>query len=435
MATASVSLDQTLADFMADCYADPLAFVLGAYPWGEPGPLKDHPGPDEWQADLLRTIGKAVRGHKFNGTKPVPPIRAAVSSGHGIGKAQPSDAVIPTPDGDRRFGDLCPGGRVWGRDGTPTRVVAVHEQGVLPTYRVRFDDGSEARVTGDHLWSVRGRQQRRNGLGWATMTTKGILNSGVKRPNGVAQARQWEIPTSAAVDLPPVDLPLDPYALGVWLGDGSRCGARFTSADSEVIGTLRNRGMVVVKNAAKYQWAMAGVAVALRVLGVFLNYSYQKRVPVAYINASAEQRAWLLRGLLDTDGECTPGGSVGFSSTSRPLVADVVRLARSLGGKAQHHPSVHKPKYPDAEGHLLAGRDSFRATVTMPDGFAPFTIERKAARVKPVQDRYRHRWIDSIEPDNETDCRCITVAAADGLYLTNDYIVTHNSVMAAWLVD
>jgi len=87
MATASLGLDESLADFVADCYADPLAFVLGAYPWGEIGPLRDHPGPDEWQADLLRRIGKTVTANAFDGKHPVPPIRAAVSSGHGIGKS------------------------------------------------------------------------------------------------------------------------------------------------------------------------------------------------------------------------------------------------------------------------------------------------------------------------------------------------------------
>lgn len=72
---------------MADLYADPHGFVLAAFPWGEPGPLKDHEGPDKWQAELLERIGKQVRAHGFDGKHPVPPIRAAISSGHGIGKS------------------------------------------------------------------------------------------------------------------------------------------------------------------------------------------------------------------------------------------------------------------------------------------------------------------------------------------------------------
>ena len=87
MATVNLTPDEQLADFVADFYADPLGFVLACYPWGEPGPLKDHTGPDEWQADLLRKIGKAVEGHRFDGKTPVSPIRSAISSGHGIGKS------------------------------------------------------------------------------------------------------------------------------------------------------------------------------------------------------------------------------------------------------------------------------------------------------------------------------------------------------------
>lgn len=87
MATASPTPEFELADLMADLYADPLGFVLAAFPWGEPGPLKDQPGPDMWQAELLERIGAQVRAHGFDGKKPAPPIRAAISSGHGIGKS------------------------------------------------------------------------------------------------------------------------------------------------------------------------------------------------------------------------------------------------------------------------------------------------------------------------------------------------------------
>jgi len=87
VATAILTPDERLADFVGEFYADPLGFVLACYPWGEVGPLKDHPGPDKWQAELLTSIGDQVKAHAFDGKTPVPPIRAAVSSGHGIGKS------------------------------------------------------------------------------------------------------------------------------------------------------------------------------------------------------------------------------------------------------------------------------------------------------------------------------------------------------------
>lgn len=84
---SSVSVEEQLADFVSDFYADPYGFVLAAYPWGEPGPLKDYKGPDKWQRELLEGIGIEVRRNAFDGLTPVSPIRRAVASGHGCGKS------------------------------------------------------------------------------------------------------------------------------------------------------------------------------------------------------------------------------------------------------------------------------------------------------------------------------------------------------------
>ena len=89
MATSAArTTDEQLADFVSEFYADPVGFVLACFPWGEPnGPLKDHDGPDEWQREFLERIGREVRKNGFDGKTPVPPIRGAVSSGHGVGKS------------------------------------------------------------------------------------------------------------------------------------------------------------------------------------------------------------------------------------------------------------------------------------------------------------------------------------------------------------
>src|SRR5258708_25710070 len=81
------ALDLELADQIAEFYADPLGFVLFAYPWGEPGLLERYAGPDEWQREFLTELGRQVKARKFDGKAPVRPIRMAVASGHGIGKS------------------------------------------------------------------------------------------------------------------------------------------------------------------------------------------------------------------------------------------------------------------------------------------------------------------------------------------------------------
>jgi hypothetical protein len=69
-------------------------------------------------------------------------------------------------------------------------------------YRVVFDDGSFVEADGDHLWKVRGRHERRNHEGWVTITTRELLERGVKRPNGIGVARQWEIPIQGPAEFP-----------------------------------------------------------------------------------------------------------------------------------------------------------------------------------------------------------------------------------------
>lgn len=415
--------------FLADTCDDPLTFVLGAFDWTKAAG-HDHggePGPDDWQIDIL----EAIRAKHLTVEEA---LRIAVASGHGIGKAHPKSMMLHTPRGLVRWGDLKSGDYVFGRDGKPTRVMAVHEQGNLPVYRVCFDDGSSTITCGNHLWSVRGRQQRRNGGGWVTMTTAQILEHGIKRPNGSARARQWELPRHGAVEFEPrAPLPLSPYVLGVWLGDGGRNSGYITSIDMEVIDHLRSVG-ADVRKASGQSWYLRGIKSALRSLGVLDRYSYQKSVPPMFMEASSQDRAELLRGLLDTDGECSSQGTIIFNSTSRALVDDVVWIARSLGGKAQIQPTVKRPTYRGARGELLDGRPCWRATIQMPHGFKAFYITRKQDRIKAVEGRYLSRWFDSIELVGEEDCACITVDAPDRLYLANDFIVTHNTALIAWII-
>ena len=172
----------------------------------------------------------------------------------------------------------------------------------------------------------------------------------------------------------------------------------------------------------------------LRELGILDKYSYEKYIPDLYKYNSIEIRSEILRGLLDTDGEVGTKGSIGFSSTSLKLAEDVIWLCRSLGGKAMIQPTVKRPFFNDANGNKKEGLPCYRVTINMPQGFKCFYITRKQERInKNVQLRYLSRWIDLIEPLPNTDGMCITVDNNDGLYLANDFIVTHNSALVSLL--
>ena len=179
--------DLDLAKDLSGYFDDPLGFVLYAFPWGKKGTrLADETGPDTWQIEVMQKLGEEIRAGRD--IMDALPVQLAVASGHGIGKALACSTIIPTPTGYRRWGDLRPGETVWGRDGTPTRVVAIHPQGARRMYRVTFDDGSSTLADAEHLWTVRGRQGRRTGGGWETINTAEIMRRGVKRANGRAEA-------------------------------------------------------------------------------------------------------------------------------------------------------------------------------------------------------------------------------------------------------
>ncbi len=426
--------DELLADFVTQFYSDPLGFVIGCYPWSEPGPLKDYDGPDEWQRAFLADVGRAVARNRFDGVHAVQPIRRAVSSGHGVGKEGPYSLTLHTPTGIRRWGDLMPGDLVFAADGSWTKIVARHEQGIKPIYRVTFDDGSSTLCGLEHLWTVRGRKERRRKLStWRTITTEEILRLGVRRPNGKMTARQWEIPRQGAARWVAPELPVPPYLMGLWLGDGAKGQPGWCKPYAEVVERVRHKGYLVTERKDGQTKYLPGMMSEFRSLPVFTCGSHKRYIPEVYKYSDVEQRRELLRGLLDTDGECGQKGSIGYSTTSRTLAEDVVWLVRSLGGKAKMQRSIKDPFYYDKDRRKVPGRLCYRLTATFE--WNPFTVKHKADRWHKPEERYLTRWIDAIEYSHDEPAMCITVDRDDGLYLANDFIVTHNSTLAAWLVD
>lgn len=434
---ADAENDPELVARISEFYDGPLGFVMAVFPWGKEGTsLHDETGPDEWHIELLTDLGERIKAGERN---PTGALLTAVASGHGVGKAQPVSMEIDTPVGKRRWGDLKPGDVVFGRDGRPTKIVSVHPQGVKPVHRVVLDDRTSTLVCAEHLWTVRGRASRRDGSNaWETLSTADLMRRGVTRSNGPNRARQWELPSIEPVEYPAEWVPVDPYTLGVWLGDGARNTDTFTSADPEVPAGVRAAGYEVVESQAKSGkasvYAVRGLRVGLRMLGVYDKGAHEKRVPRRYMENSPAVRGAVLRGLIDTDGFVTPTGAVIFTSVSEGLARDVAWIARSLGGKAVEH-APHPTSYRRVDGSKVEGRPAFNVTLTMPEGFCVALIRRKAERVRATtQKRYLSRWIDRIEDAGAEECMCITVEAADHLYLTNDFIPTHNTTLVAWLI-
>lgn len=416
---------------------DPVSFVrevLGAEP-------------DPWQFTVLTAL---QRGHR----------RLSIRSGHGVGKLHGMSTLVPTPEGERRWGDLQPGDRLFGRDGEPTHIVARHDHGLQPLYRVTFDDGTSCRVGADHLWTVRGRAQRRidskrlyrKGAGrserpsgyaddFITLSTAELITRGVKRPNGAALARQWELPPHGAAQYPPRDVPLAPYLLGAALADGSltRSGSLVLTGSAEKAACWQEQiaaagveARVWQQGADRWSVRLHGQADVRRKLGLSVVHSAARTVPFQYRENSPAVRLAVLQGLMDADGYCDDRGIAIYTSVSKSLAEDVAWLVRSLGGKAFMGDA--QPSHYRKDDKRVRTQDHYDVTVRLPPGMELFTLPSKAKRMRPCQPRYLTRWIESIEPDGEEDAMCVTVDRPDGLYLANDFIVTHNSCLLAFVL-
>ena len=362
------------------------------------------------------------------------------------GKAQPLSEPVLTPAGWRPMGDLVPGDHVIGGDGKPATIISVHPQTGREVWKVTFSDGSWTRCSPDHLWSVskwKSRRprvdERRHG---ETRRTAKPISTKVARVASLAQLvdigleanaggpGRWQIPLVAGpvwFEQTTADLPIDPYVLGVILGDGhitSRGDVKF-STDDDII---RRLGLIPRRPPSLRSDAIATAATSrwrqpLADLGLAGRHSWDKFVPEAYLWSDIDSRAALLAGLLDTDGHPQAVGAVEFASTSEALIDAVVHLTLSLGGRARKSgPRVTRYTH---GGEKRDGRPSWRVRVHT--SFNPFALARKADRWSEPPQRETARWIVSAERVEDEDCQCIRIDAADGLYVTRNFVVTHNS--------
>jgi phosphate starvation-inducible PhoH-like protein len=369
------------------------------------------------------------------------------------GRSQPYDARVLTPDGFRPIGTLRIGDLVIGSDGLPTPVLGVYPQGRREVFRVRAQDGASTLCCGEHLWAVATRDDRRRGKPLRVMETREMV--GQLR---AAHYHRFELPLiSRPVALLPHEVPLDPYALGLLLGDGylpATTTPEFITTDAELVSALehslegidvRHRGGLhyLLRQTAAVHGALRvanPVTAALRELSLAGTRSATKFVPEPYLYNSASVRLAVLQGLLDTDGgPVTQEGRtcrIQYCTTSPRLRDDVIFLVRSLGGIVywRTRPAAgRKPGH--AQGRDVQYRsDAFVLDIRLPAGIEPFRLARKRAAYAATGGGRPMRFVDSIEPAGEAETLCIQVAAVDSLYVTDDFLVTHNTLNDSFIV-
>ena len=297
------------------------------------------------------------------------------------GKALAIDTPIPTPGGWRLMGELRVGDEVFGENGLPTTVVAATPiMSDRPCKEVVFSDGQSLVTDVSHSWLTRTTSERKHAKPPSVRTTGQIAVS-------LRAKNEWNhhVPIAGPVCYPEQPLPIDPYVLGIWLGDGTRTKAEITVGQDEFA--------------------------AMDLLG-------NKYVPEMYLRSSIAQRLALLQGLMDSDGYVDVYGRCEFVSIDECLADAVLELAAGLGCRP-----VKRKKRVTLYG--IEQKPAYQVKFT-PE-FSVFRLRRKTARIKQGQ-FHRFRAIVDVREISPRPVRCIQVSNPSGLFLAGPtFIPTHNS--------
>lgn len=365
---------------------------------------------------------------------------------------------VLTPKGWVIVGSLEKGMKVIGSNGKAQTVTEILKHGTQPMYRVEFLDGATVDCTLNHTWTVSNLYDRQREI-TRDMTLEEIINDGVIYPSG---PYKWAVPMVSPVKFESLgELPVDPYLLGLLLGDGSfrdnrvslsTCGTDTNETQNEIVpmlpkGTTFSRrdrfridGKMTSRRINKSEDEISGyiasefnfirdnvkvspLLVAVRELGLGNVLGDYKFIPEMYLRASINDRISLLQGLMDADGtigDSESDSAVRYVTISNKLANDIKELVNSLGGLVSISPVKNNRCL-----QLIISR--------LPEGIIPVRLKRKVAQYKGPYGR-RWRTIKSVSKIADEEARCIRVDNEDSLFVTNGYVLTHNCPRMAVLV-
>ena len=356
--------------------------------------------------------------------------RKVLRCGRRVGKAIDVNTPIPTPGGFVKMKDLQEGDYVFTENGTPTRISWVSDiMTDRPCYRIDFSDGSSVVADEEHTWTVETKLIRKNNarnknkkLNLVNMTTKELLKNGVKI--GQKDESNYSIPVSMPVGYSEKELPIDPYTLGYWLGDGHSNTSYFTVGELDKEDFIVNIPYEVVKLKNELLYSIPEIKKNLRKLNLLGN----KHIPDSYKFSSVSQRLELVRGLMDSDGFCGENGKIEFSNKNKKIAEDLKSIIESLGiicsmseGVSTLYGKSCEPRY----------RLYINTEVPL------FKLDRKKDKQKNTKRRgiEKRRYIVNITPVESIPVKCISVESETSLYLFGtNYNVTHNSFSMAVMI-
>lgn len=335
-------------------------------------------------------------------------------------KGLPLDTPIYTTDGWKTMGTVQVGDMIFDKKAVPRRVKAASRVHYKPCLEIVFDDNTTVVCDEDHRWEVYkvvdGKRR------YSVMTAKEIGTHLTSYPKGDRKpADILKIGNAVPIDRDDVDLPIDPYVFGVWLGDGGSHNSRITSMNPAVWEEIERRGYDLGADVSNGRSGKAqertvrGIRSALIKLGV----DGDKGLPNIFLEGSRQQRLDLLRGLMDADGHYHRGRKRYVMNTTSPWQAVVVRMiVASLGGKV----TIVKAK---ARGFGLTV-DCYHANFWLDEN--PFLCRNQGEHSAPKFDRHSYRCIDAVRATETVPTRCIEVEGPSRTFVVGrNFLVTHNT--------
>lgn len=336
---------------------------------------------------------------------------------------QPLYSKVLTPNGFIKMKDIKVGSTICGTNGTNQKVIAIFPKGKKEIFQVKFADNRCVECCEDHIWNITTNYGTKK-----TLTTKAMLDGGLFQSKSDGSKNYKYYTPIAKINFTKRDLPIDPYLLGVLIGAGSLSMNNSTEISlglnkEHILNKIKlpeglNLNVNYVEEKNYFRIKIVGktkngrnIRDYLASLNLLGTTSGTKFIPQQYLYSDTNNRIALLQGLIDTDGYINQRGLLEYSTISPQLKSDVIELLRGLGRTATCH--LHDKK-------------------NDPDSYS----NRPIFRINELKGhKYGNKIIDIVPTGTKTEMQCIKVSNLNGLYITDDYIVTHNTTTTTLLAQ
>lgn len=365
-----------------------------------------------------------------------PPDLLIIAARPAMGKMENVNNMILTPNGKIRMGDIKIGQKVCGSDGKSYDVTGVFPHGIKDSYRVHFDDNTYVDCGLEHLWEVTTRKDRKSSKNRFSVLSTEQLMENIYLPDG---RKNYAVKISHPIHFEKQEISLNPYVLGVYIGDGYNSKNTHSCLISNIEEDILNKFKSLLPNSdtlnisekdhriirKTFNSNPTDFYIELEKLGLNSKLADEKFIPKNYLYNSIEIRLELLRGLIDTDGfiPTKNRNQIEYTTTSHQLAEDVLELVRSLGGKATFQEK--QGSYKKNETKVLT-KKYYRLYLSLPESIIPVLSKKHLEKYNPKK-RYHKKYITKIEYVEKAEMQCISVNSPDNLYITEGYNLTHNT--------